>query len=58
MNIDNLISSLFVLLFSLTFVLVIYSSLLVLLILGYKIVHVGLGFGEFHLVHSLSGVPM
>jgi hypothetical protein len=28
------------------------------LILGNEIVHVGLGFGEFHLVHTFSGVPM
>jgi len=31
---------------------------LVLLILGDQIVHVGLGFGELHLVHSFTGVPM
>jgi len=31
---------------------------LVLLILRDKIVHVGFGFSEFHLVHSLTGVPM
>ena len=31
---------------------------MVLLVLGNKIVHVGFGFGEFHLVHALGGVPM
>jgi len=31
---------------------------LILLILGNEIVHVGLGLGELHLVHTFSGVPM
>jgi hypothetical protein len=31
---------------------------LILLILGNEIVHVGLGFGELHLVHTLTSVPM
>mmetsp|Transcript_13162 Transcript_13162/g.15107 ORF Transcript_13162/g.15107 Transcript_13162/m.15107 type:complete len:486 (+) Transcript_13162:172-1629(+) len=33
-------------------------GVLVLLVLGHKIVHVGLGLGEFHLVHTLTGVPV
>src|SRR5690606_25420275 len=31
---------------------------LVLLVLSNKILHVGLGFGELHLVHTLLGVPV
>ena len=31
---------------------------LVLLILGDEVVHVGLGLGEFHLVHAFACVPM
>merc|ERR1712216_833464 len=38
--------------------LILNTSILILLILGNEIVHVGLGFGEFHLVHALSSVPM
>lgn len=34
------------------------GGILVLLVLGHKIVHVGLGFGEFHLVHTFAGVPV
>ena len=34
------------------------SGVLVLLILGHEIVHVGLGLGELHLVHALASVPM
>ncbi len=37
---------------------VVDGGVLVLLIFGYQIVHVGLGFSEFHLVHTLSSVPM
>jgi hypothetical protein len=33
-------------------------GLLVLLVLGDKIVHVGLGLGELHLVHALTSVPV
>jgi hypothetical protein len=34
------------------------GSLLVLLVLGNQIVHVGLGLSELHLVHTLTSVPM
>jgi len=34
------------------------GGVLVLLVLRDEIVHVGLGFGEFHLVHALTGVPV
>jgi hypothetical protein len=34
------------------------GGILILLIFGYEIVHVGFGFGEFHFVHTFSGVPM
>jgi hypothetical protein len=34
------------------------GGVLVLLVLGYEIVHVGLGLGELHLVHALAGVPV
>lgn len=33
-------------------------SVLVLLVLGHQVLQVGLGFGEFELVHTLAGVPM
>merc|ERR1719243_373921 len=38
--------------------LVLGGGVLILLILRNEIVHVGLGFGELHLVHTLTGVPM
>ena len=50
--------SLFMLLLSVAFVLIVNGRLLVLLVLRDKVVHVGLGLGELHLVHTLSGVPM
>jgi hypothetical protein len=34
------------------------GSLLVLLVLADQVVHVGLGLSEFHLVHTLTSVPM
>merc|ERR1711865_152194 len=34
------------------------GGVLILLIFGNEIVHVGLGFGEFHLIHTFSSVPM
>ena len=34
------------------------SGELVLLVLAHQIVHVALSFGQFHLVHTLAGVPM
>ena len=33
---------------------VVGGSLLVLLVLGHKVVHVGLGLSELHLVHALA----
>ena len=42
----------------LVIVFVVNARLLVLLVLGYKIVHVGLRLGELHLVHALAGVPV
>ena len=38
--------------------LVIGSGLLVLLVLGHQVVHVGLSLGELHLVHALASVPV
>ena len=37
---------------------ILHSGLLVLLVLGDEVVHVGLGLGELHLVHALPGVPV
>ena len=37
---------------------VVDGGLLVLLVLGDQVVHVGLGLGELHLVHALAGVPV
>ena len=34
------------------------GGILVLLVFGDQIVHVGFGFGEFHLVHTFTGVPV
>merc|ERR1719502_2017211 len=34
------------------------GGVLVLLVLGHKVVHVGLSLGELHLVHTLTGVPV
>merc|ERR1719152_189342 len=33
-------------------------GVLVLLVLGHEVVHVGIGLGELHLVHALAGVPV
>ena len=38
--------------------LILGGGVLILLILGNEIVHVGLGLSELHLVHTLTGVPM
>merc|ERR1719267_137071 len=38
--------------------LVLGGGVLVLLVLGDKVVHVGLSLGELHLVHTLTGVPV
>merc|ERR1719178_170316 len=38
--------------------LVLSGGILVLLVLGHKIVHVGLSLSELHLVHTLTGVPV
>jgi len=53
---DGLSHFLFFFLVEFTFIL--SSGFLVLLVLGHQIVHVGLGFSEFHLVHALASVPM
>ena len=45
---------LFEILFLLVELLIINGSLLVLLVLGHQIVHVGLGLSELHLVHALA----
>ena len=37
---------------------VVDGGLLVLLVLGDQVVHVGLRLGELHLVHALAGVPV
>ena len=37
---------------------IISTGILVLLIFGHDIVHVGFGFGEFHFVHAFTGVPV
>jgi len=42
----------------LIFSLILGASLLVLLVLGDEVVHVGLGLGELHLIHALAGVPV
>lgn len=34
------------------------ETCLVLLVFRDEIVHVGFGFGEFHLIHALTSVPM
>merc|ERR1711934_925170 len=38
--------------------LILSGGILVLLVLGHKIVHVGLSLSELHLVHALTGVPV
>merc|ERR1711959_281356 len=40
------------------FALLLGGSILVLLVLRNQVVHVGLSFGELHLVHSLTSVPV
>merc|ERR1712072_1610125 len=40
------------------FALILSSGFLVLLVLGHKIIHVGFGLSELHLVHTLTSVPM
>ena len=38
--------------------LILGGCLLVLLVLGHQVVHVGLGLSELHLIHTLPSVPM
>ena len=45
-------------LFLLELLVIIHGSLLVLLVLGDEVVHVGLCFGKFHFVHTLASVPV
>lgn len=40
------------------FAVLVDGRLLVLLVLGHQIVHVGLGLGKLHLVHAFAGVPV
>ena len=40
------------------FTLLLSGGILVLLVLGYKIVHVGFGLGELHFVHAFASIPM
>merc|ERR1719391_630697 len=49
---------LFQIFFLLLEILVVDGSLLVLLVLRHKVVHVGFGLSEFHLVHALPSIPM
>ena len=49
---------LFKILFFLLEILVVNGGLLVLLVLGHEVVHVGLGLSELHLVHALASVPV
>eukprot|EP00056_Hartaetosiga_gracilis_P009898 m.143826 g.143826 ORF g.143826 m.143826 type:complete len:306 (-) comp13216_c0_seq1:587-1504(-) len=52
-------TSLFVVLFFLVELALLFGSgVLVLLVLGHEIVHVGLGLSELHLVHTLASVPV
>uniref|UniRef100_A0A914KH58 Uncharacterized protein n=1 Tax=Meloidogyne incognita TaxID=6306 RepID=A0A914KH58_MELIC len=44
--------------FSIIFKLVVDSRILILLVFRNQVVHVGLGFSEFHLVHTFASVPM
>merc|ERR1712126_164966 len=44
--------------FSIVFEVFINGGVLVLLVLGDQVVHVGLGLSELHLVHALASVPM
>merc|ERR1711951_233091 len=45
-------------LFLVELTLLLSSGILVLLVLGDKVVHVGLGLSELHLVHTLTSVPV
>merc|ERR1719500_2395553 len=40
------------------FAVLLSGGILVLLVLGHEIVHVGLGLGELHLIHTLTSVPV
>merc|ERR1719384_2279043 len=48
----------FTFLFLVEFTFLFGGGVLVLLVFGYEIVHVALGFSEFHLVHAFTSVPM
>merc|ERR1712210_331047 len=37
---------------------IVHCGFLVLLVLAHKVVHVGFGLSELHLVHALAGVPV
>ena len=51
-------SDLVILIHVLLTVILVRTGILVLLVLGDKIVHVGLSLSELHLVHTLTGVPV
>ncbi|KAF3839272.1 hypothetical protein F7725_017989 [Dissostichus mawsoni] len=52
------LSSSIIISFLLKFSLLFGGGILVLLVLGHQIIHVALGLGELHLIHTFSGVPM
>ena len=54
MHFLSLLLSIFKLSLFIVELLVINGGLLVLLVLGHQVVHVGLGLGELHLVHALT----
>merc|ERR1712183_648458 len=45
-------------LFFVEFALLFCCGILILLILGYEVVHVRLGLSKLHLIHSLASIPM
>ena len=54
----NVLGALSLALFLLSLALFLRRRVLVLLVLGDEVVHVGLGFGELHLLHALARVPV
>ena len=58
MSLSNWSHSFFIFFFFIEFTFFFGSSILILLIFGYKIVHVGFSFSEFHFVHTFTSIPM
>ena len=58
MHFLSLLLSIFKLSLFIVELLVIHGGLLVLLVLGHQVVHVGLSLSKLHLVHALPSVPM